>query len=263
MREHMTSASGMPPTIEQLGDRSFSFYPAIVGIDHNEWLFREATWSEVLVANVKSGQEIWVPRRAIGLVAKVEEPLAIVGLSKELEFKAGAVVPHLRRVLEMPRAVNEGPRPDAGPPSGAMRAPGVMQSIAGVSSGADSKISRMLLLAIGGAVLLVVLVVGFFKGADKRVSFTPVVQSEIVFSARDDYFAVERRLGKPAEDKWRADQGEIQYRYLWYQQQNMAVILMGTDRDRAQYIGELDKEGHVIHSVDRNMEQILRRFKRP
>ena len=105
--------------------------------------------------------------------------------------------------------------------------------------------------------------VGFIRGADKRVSFTPVVQSEIVFSARDDYFAVERRLGKPAEDKWRADQGEIQYRYLWYPQQNMAVILMGTDRDRAQYIGELDKEGHVIHSVDRNMEQILRRFKRP
>ena len=258
-----SSASGLPPTIEQLGTRTFSFYPAIVGIDHNEWRFREATWSEVLVQNVKSGEEIWVPKGSIGQVAKVEEPMAIVGLIRELELKAGSVVPHSRRVLEMPRAVNEGPRPDAPPPSGPMKAVSAMQNIAGVSSGADSKISRMLLIGIVAAVLLVVVVVGFFKGADKRVTFTPVVQSEIVFSARDDYFAVERRLGKPAEDKWRSDQGEIQYRYLWYPRQGMAVILMGTDRDRAQYIGELDKDGRVIHSVDRNMEQILRRFKRP
>jgi hypothetical protein len=258
----MSAASGVPQSIEQLGDRTFSFYPAIVGVEHNEWLFRESTWSEVLVANVKSEQEIWVPKRYIGPVAKVDEPMAIVGLNKEIEFRMGSIVPHTRRVIEMPRAVNEGPRPGA-EPMPEMARPSALQSIAGVSSGSDSKISKMLLIGIGAAVVLVVLVVGFFRGADKRVSFTPVVQSEIVFSARDDYYAVERRLGKPAEDKWQSAAGEIQYRYLWYPQQGMAVILMGTDRDKAQYIGELDKEGRVIHSVDRNMEQILRRFKRP
>ncbi len=258
----MSAASEVPQSIDQLGERTFSFYPAIVGVGHNEWLFREATWSEVLVANVKSEQEIWVPKRYIGQIAKVDEPMAIVGLTKEIEFRSGSIVPHTRRVIEMPRAVNEGPRPGAEPVPQAARM-SAMQSIAGVSSGSDSKIGKMLLIGIAAAVLLMVFVVGFFRSSDKRISFTPVVQSEIVFTARDDYFAVERRLGKPAEDKWRSDQGEIQYRYLWYPEQGMAVILMGSDRDRVQYIGELDKEGRVIHSVDRNMEQILRRFKKP
>ena len=258
----MSAASGVPQSIEQLGERTFSFFPAIVGVEHNEWLFREATWSEVLVENVKSEQEIWVPKRYIGQVAKVDEPMAIVGLTKEIEFRSGSIVPHTRRVIEMPRAVNEGPRPSAEPVAEVARM-STMQSIAGVSSGSDSKIGKLLLIGIAAAVLLLVVAVGLFRSSDKRVSFTPVVQSEIVFGARDDYFAVERRLGKPAEDKWRSDQGEIQYRYLWYPEQGIAVILMGSDRDRVQYIGELDKEGRVIHSVDRNMEQILRRFKKP
>jgi hypothetical protein len=261
----MSSASGLPPSIEQLGDRTFSFYPAIVGVEHNEWLFREATWSEVLVVNVKSKQEIWVPKRFIGQVAKVDEPIAIVGLTKEIEFRSGSIVPFSRRVIEMPRAVNEGPRPGADDPQpeGTAKAPSAFQSVAGISSGADSKISKMLLIAIGVAVVLVVIVVAVLRDSENRVTFRPVTQSEIVFSARDDYFAIERRLGKPASDKWLSESGEIQYRYLWYPDQGMAVILMGADRDKTYYIGELDKEGHVIHSVDRNMEQILKRFKRP
>ncbi len=258
------AAQPIPPSIEQLEARRFAFFPAILNIEHNEWAFREATWSEVLVRNAKTGQEIWVPRRYLGEVARVEEPIAIVGLNKELEYKAGSLVPHTRRVIEMPRAVNEGPRPTF-VTSGEVpaKAPSAMQSIAGVSSGTDSKIGRMLLIAVGVGILLVVAVVAFLRDSGSRVKFAPVVQSEIVFSARDDYYAVERRLGKPAEDKWRSDQGEIQFRYLWYPQHSMAVILMGTDRDKAQYIGELDAEGRVVHSIDRNMEQILRRFKKP
>ena len=95
------SASGIPATIEQLGARTFSFYPAIVGIEYNEWSFKEATWSETLVINAKSGEEIWLPKRSIGQVAKVEEPMAIVGLNTELEYRNGSVVPHNRRVIEM------------------------------------------------------------------------------------------------------------------------------------------------------------------
>jgi len=41
--------SAGPPSLEQLGDRPFSFYPAILGVDHNEWAFRRFTWSELLV----------------------------------------------------------------------------------------------------------------------------------------------------------------------------------------------------------------------
>ncbi len=253
----------IPQSIEQLEDRPFAFYPAILNFEFNEWTYREATWSEVLVRNFKSGQEIWVPKRYIGQVSKVEEPIAIVGLNKELEYKAGALVPHVRRVIEMPRAVNEGPRPGAAPSPDVPPTPTGMQAITGVSSGTDSKIGKMLLFAIAAAIVVVVAGIALFRDSQTRVKFTPVVQSDIVFTARDDYFAVERRLGAPAEDKWKSEQGEIQYRYLWYPQQGIAVILMGADRDKALYIGELDKEGHVIHSVDRNMEQILRRFRKP
>ena len=76
-------------SLEQLTGRSFSFYPPIVGVEHNEWLYLRATWSEVLVVNAKSKSEVWVPRRYVGEISKIEEPVMIVGLNKELEFKAG------------------------------------------------------------------------------------------------------------------------------------------------------------------------------
>lgn len=89
-----------------MGRRPFAFYPPIVGVEHNEWFLRRITWSGVEVANRKTSQEIFIPRRFVGEVSAIEEPFLIVGLLKELEHKEGAVIPHQRRVIEMPRAVN-------------------------------------------------------------------------------------------------------------------------------------------------------------
>jgi len=100
----------VPPPLAQLGARRFSFYPAILNIQHNEWLYRQATWSEVLVQNGKTSEEVWVPRRYLGEISRVDEPVMIVGLLKELEYREGAIRPVERRVIEMPRAVNESPR---------------------------------------------------------------------------------------------------------------------------------------------------------
>ena len=107
----------MPPGFEQIGNRPFSFYPPVVNIEHNEWHYRKATWSEVFVVNAKTGLEIWIPRLYIGAISRIEEPVVIVGLSKELEYKGGQVWPYVRRIIEMPRAVNEGYRPTSGNPS--------------------------------------------------------------------------------------------------------------------------------------------------
>ncbi len=96
----------IPTPLDQLGRRAFAFYPAIVGIEHNEWSLRSITWNEVGVVNRKTSQELWIPRRFVGEVSAIEEPYIIVGLVKELEHKAGTVLPHSRRVIEMPRAVN-------------------------------------------------------------------------------------------------------------------------------------------------------------
>src|ERR1051325_2914507 len=116
----------IPPSMEHLATRPFSFYPPILGIEHNEWLFRKATWSEILVVNCKTGAEIWIPRRFLGEISRTEAPVVIVGLTRELEYKAGAVWPYQRRVIEMPVAVGgftAQPPPPAAPRTGP--APGV------------------------------------------------------------------------------------------------------------------------------------------
>src|SRR5271165_4850472 len=100
----------VPPPLEELGQRPFSFYPPILNVAHNEWIYRKASWSDVLVQNTRSNEEIWVPRRYLGAVSPIDEPWMIVGLLKELEYRAGALWAAERRVIEMPRAVNEGPR---------------------------------------------------------------------------------------------------------------------------------------------------------
>ena len=97
----------IPPALAPLAGRPFSFYPAIRGVQHNEWIFRKATWSELVVVNRNSGDEISIPRRLVGEVSIVDHPVVIVGLLRELEYREGAVWPCQRRVIEMPVAVGE------------------------------------------------------------------------------------------------------------------------------------------------------------
>jgi hypothetical protein len=94
---------------EQIGRRAFSFFPALVGVEHNQWVLRRVTWTDVEVMNKKTSLEISIPRRWVGEVSATGEPFLIVGLVKELEYRGGAVWPHQRRVIEMPKAVNGAP----------------------------------------------------------------------------------------------------------------------------------------------------------
>jgi hypothetical protein len=88
------------------------------------------------------------------------------------------------------------------------------------------------------------------------------MQSEIQFSQTDDYYSVVNRLGKPADDKWRASTGELQYRKLWYPKLGVNVILMGSEREHAHYIGQLDPEWRVIQSTNANTEVMLRQLRK-
>ncbi len=96
----------IPGPFDQIGRRAFSFYPAIIGIEHNEWILRRVTWTEIEVMNAKTSQELLIPRQFVGEISAIEEPFLIAGLIKELEYKSGIVLPHRRRVIEMPRVVN-------------------------------------------------------------------------------------------------------------------------------------------------------------
>jgi hypothetical protein len=144
----------IPASFESLRHRPFSFYPPIVNVEHNEWLLRRADWTDFRVINTKTKTELCVPRRFVGEGALVEEPVMIVGLVKELEYREGQVLPHLRRVIEMPRAVNAvATSTTIGPPR--------IAPVVGIRIEAEpgSRVWRVLLAAAAAAVLLCVAVV--------------------------------------------------------------------------------------------------------
>jgi hypothetical protein len=235
------SGPPIPPLQEPLVHRPFSFYPPILNIDHNEFRLRRSTWSEILVMNTKTGEELWIPRRFLGEISSVDEPVMIVGLLKELEYKGGSVWPHERRVIEMPRAVNQGPAPPPPRTDAPVHVVGIR-----TEPGPERRVSRL----IGAALLLGVLASVVVVSLSRRiVSYRGVEQSHLGLTSADDYHAVVRRLGAPDEDAWLDSRGEIQYRMLRYRGRGFVVILMGADRDSARYIGAVDNNWKPVESV--------------
>ncbi len=230
----------IPAPLDHLGSRPFSFYPPILNIETNEWLYRKSTWSEMLVSNARSGMEVWIPRRFLGEISSIEDPVVIVGLVKELEYRAGSIWPHQRRVIEMP------PTPAASAeriPASDLPAP-----VVGIRlERSEAAIGRLIGIVMVIAILAYVLMISVTRDGGFRLR--AVMQSDTGLTARDDYFAVVRRLGTPAEDRWSPETGALQYRALWYPQQAYYVILLGTDRKDMHYIGTLGKDWKTIHSV--------------
>jgi hypothetical protein len=228
----------LPPmsSLEHLGNRPFSFYPPILDIENNEWFFRRASWAEILVMNSRSKEEIWIPRRFLGEISQIEDPVVIVGLVKELEYKSGAVWPHQRRVIEMPLAVGE--RARTLPPPGDTLAP-----VIGIRtpSVADSRVGKLLGFTILVGFVASIVAVNVLR----QVSFNEL-------TADDDYDAVVRKLGPPAEDHWQSETGGLQFHSLWYPQRGQHgcfVLLMGHTRSDARYIGAMDARWTPIHWV--------------
>lgn len=246
------SSPSNSPSLEHLAARRFSFYPPILNVEHNEWLYRKATWSEALVVNCKTANEIWIPRRFIGEVSRVDDPVLIVGLNRELEYRSGAVWPHQRRVIEMPAAV--GAPPLAGIDEGADRAAAPPPSMAGMrlESGTDVRMLKLVGGAVALAIGLTLIFLNLVRVGDlrQRVHFTTRDQSYLELSARDDYFGVVQKLGKPAQEHWQSETGAIQYQALTYPDRGYTVILMGGDRKSALYIGALDNNWNPVHSVE-------------
>src|SRR5215470_14002962 len=185
----------IPPPLESLGSRAFSFYPAIINIEHNEWLYRKATWSEVLVVNAKTGEELWIPRRFLGELSSIDDPVVIVGLSKELEYRGGAVWPYQRRVIQLPLAVNDAPRSAAVP---AKSEPAPVIGIRVEST--ESRLGRLVAVALACGTVACILVVALSREGvlRPRVTFTAKDQMYQELSHNDDYFSVVQKLGQPA-----------------------------------------------------------------
>jgi hypothetical protein len=241
----------IPPPLAQLGRRPFSFYPAILNAGHNEWVYRSATWSEVLVRNTKTNEEVSVPRRYVGEISRVDAPVMIVGLMAELEYRAGVVWPAERRVIEMPRAVggamNDAPRPRLAY-SSATRAP-----VVGIRLESE-RTSRVGKVAVGGVALGVagcVLAISLFRGGviATHAFYAPATQENLPFTPQDDRSGVVRVWGEPATERWSTSE-ESQMELLAYPTRGLYVILMGHDRGDARYIGAMDWRWRPAHAVD-------------
>jgi hypothetical protein len=231
----------IPPQLDHLITRPFSFYPPIVGVEHNEWLYKKASWSEILVVNCKNAEEIWISRRYIGEVSRTDDPVRIVGLKYELEYKGGMVVPFQRRVIEMPVAV--GGKPSS--KEGERLAPAPIVGIR-MASTQDKRMFKLIGAAVTVAILLYVLAVSLSR---QRVVFTAKDQTYMGLSARDDRTEVVVKLGEPASDHWQSESGALQYEALDYPDRKLTVILMGGDRKSVQYVGTMDKDWKPVHSV--------------
>jgi hypothetical protein len=124
-------------------------------------------------------------------------------------------------------------------------------------------------VAGGAAALLFGVLAAFDRGKASRndnFAFEAVLQEDLGFSAQDDYFAVVRKLGQPAQDRWKEPATEMQYRALSYPDLDLTVILMGTERNKALYIGAVNDGWRLAHTVlhagGGNTRSLLERLQR-
>jgi hypothetical protein len=227
MRESMP-----PPAMPQFGAlkrRPFAFHPAILNVEHNEWRVRQTAGPEILVTNLRSDIEVWIPKRLIGEISGPDEPLLTVCLLRELEYKAGTLRPHEQRLVEMP----------AGPGgAGAWGEPAERQRAFSQTPGRENRRSRgrRLAAAFAAALVACLLLVALVRYGPWRHRDPATLD----LTARDTYASIVHRLGSPARERQRPP-----YRALWYPERSCYVIL----RD-GRYIGALDPNWRAIHHVN-------------
>jgi hypothetical protein len=241
----------LPPPFDDIGRRQFSFYPSITNAEPNEWLLRNANWSEVQVVNSRTRQEIWIPRQYVGCISETDDPLLIVDLTKELEFREGAVWPRVKRVIEMPLAANGNAnearlKPWLRSAREERTTPAPVIGIRLEDSAASKKGRVAAYLGVGAALLSLLVVVVFRDWVfAPHVTAAPASEARLGLTGSDDYAAVIRVLGQPATDTWYPARS-LPLCALTYPQRDLMVILTGPDREHLRYAGAVDLRRRVI-----------------
>lgn len=247
------SIAPLPTPLQHLGGRRFSFYPPIRNLEHNEWLYRSATWSECVVANARSGEEVCIPRVFLGEVSHADEPVMVVGLSRELECRSGAIVPLERRVIEMPRPV-PAEMNDARP---ATQNSGHLAPVINIRLEPRTEIrfgKQMGVALLLGAVGLTI-VAGIVRQVQgpQRGDLFRINRGYLQLKPTDDYVSTVRKMGTPAIDRTKAADGRVYralaYRSTGYGARYYSVILMGSNASDGRYIGTVDSRGRLMDAV--------------
>jgi len=244
--------SPVPTSLQQLGGRPFSFYPPILNVGHNEWIYRRASWAEFVVVNTGSGEEACIPRMFLGdvsLADSVGVPAVIVGLKRELEWKAGVVSPRRRLVIELPvavpMAVND-TRPPA--PHAPRLAPVVnIRLEPRPEIRAEKKIGVAMML--GAMVCLIVADLARQMQMRQRADVLRISRAYLQLTPADDYVSTVGKLGIPASERTIDGPGGSSWRVLSYPRREFRVVLMGpapSSPHSARYIGTLDPRGRIL-----------------
>lgn len=234
----------LPGLLGLTAGRSFSLYPPILGIPHNEWRFRRATWSEFVVVNTHSGEEACIPRSFIGDVS-ANSPTIIVGLKREMEWRDGAAVPYRRPVVELPIAVNDfvpASRPSRPAPVVNIR----LESRLPVKTGRKAVVVVMLGV-VASAIVADIVRPAFLSGAVRDgIDAMRISRAWQQLKPGDDYGAVLRKLGHPTAQRTYVEAGGRVFRSLDYPRRHFTIILEGQTEAEAQYVASVDSRGRIL-----------------
>jgi hypothetical protein len=230
--------SPLPAPFAQLGGRRFSLYPPILNIEHNEWVFRRGTWSEFVIVNAKTGEEACIPRVFLGEASRIDDPVVIIGLKRELEWRDGAVCVHRCPVIELPVAVNDSRPASPRPPQ-----PAPVVNIR-LESRRETRMGWKVGIAVLVACAIVADIAREFQ-VRQRADAVRLSRSYLRINPSDDYSAVVKKLGMPAADRSLSADGGV-YRSLSYPRRQFTIVLMGRTRQEAKYIGAIDAQGRVL-----------------
>jgi hypothetical protein len=237
------SIAPLPTPLQHLGGRRFSFYPAIRNLQPNEWLYRRATWSECVVMNARSGQEVWIPRMFLGDVSGIDEPVMVVSLNRELEWRAGAIIPHERRVIELPIAVN-----DSRPSSPRAHLAPVINIRLDPAPEVSAWKWLGVAVVLGAVACTIVANIAWQTQSRQRAKLFRNYRPWLQLTADDDYVSTIRKLGTASTVRTSDADGRV-FESLAYPSRRYSVILMGPTRDAVRYIGTLDTHGHVLDAI--------------
>lgn len=235
--------------LEALGDRRFSFHPPVGNVVENQWLLRREEWSEILVHNPAGAFEVWIPKAFLAGVSDDPSGGPVLNLAKEIFYQGGSVWPTPRRHIDMPVAPAASPEAAGSEP---VAAPAPLRESMGRAGGAESRMVKMVGIAIGACLVVVLLVFGWFRLANSRQSVTVSArdQTYLALSRDDDYFAVKQLLGAPADDRWQSATAGVTLRAMAYPDRGFTVVLMGATHESAKYIGTVDEKWRPLHWIN-------------
>lgn len=250
----------LPGLLGLTAGRSFSFYPPILGIAHNEWRFRRANWSDFVVVNTSSGEEACIPRSFVSDVS-ANAPTVIVGLSREMEWRDGVAVPYRRPVVELPVAVN-----DFVPAARSARpAPVIsirLEARPPVKHGRKAVVVVMLGVVASAIAADVIRPASFHDAVRDRIDALRVNRSWQRLTPNDDYNSVIVKLGAPASQRTFIEPGGRVFRSLDYPRLHFTVVLEGQTEAEARYAASRDARGRILGDTPASGLAMLRSIPR-